>query len=92
MESHIKFIAIGKVKSGSMLLAFSPEKSTKKAYLDEYMKEAKENLEKLATANAYPDLRDDSEGIYGNWFIQCDKHLVSYAVLVATEYKKDVAY
>lgn len=65
------------------------------------MQNAQELLDALGHSSPYPDLRDDSETIYGMWYTYCDHNLLSYSgtfekinnlVLTNNSYKKNVAY
>ena len=65
------------------------------------MQSAQELLDALGHSSPYPDLRDDSETIYGSWFTYCDHNILSYSgilksinnlVLTNNSYKKNVAY
>eukprot|EP00350_Pseudokeronopsis_sp_OXSARD2_P011973 CAMPEP_0170556592 /NCGR_PEP_ID=MMETSP0211-20121228/17676_1 /TAXON_ID=311385 /ORGANISM="Pseudokeronopsis sp., Strain OXSARD2" /LENGTH=107 /DNA_ID=CAMNT_0010867025 /DNA_START=1 /DNA_END=324 /DNA_ORIENTATION=+ len=89
--NEIKYISIGRTTDAAILLTHASD-NTKKAYAEEYKKEAEEILSNLKSSGAYADLRDQTESLYGNWFITCDKNLYAFCVLTDSDFKTSQAY
>mmetsp|Transcript_32348 Transcript_32348/g.28641 ORF Transcript_32348/g.28641 Transcript_32348/m.28641 type:complete len:88 (+) Transcript_32348:13-276(+) len=85
-DSNIKFVVVGRPSDQSVLGAEAPD-SIKKTIKQEYIDSAQEMLNTLGNSSPYPELRDETETIYGTWYTYCDHNTLSYLVLTNNLYK-----
>ena len=91
-DTNIKYVMVVRINDNSVLESTTPHRNTTKTMVDEYRRSGEEVIANISRANAYADLRDESETIYGVWYTFCDENLIAYSVLTNINYKKSIAY
>eukprot|EP00347_Sterkiella_histriomuscorum_P007309 403349448 len=91
LQGEIKFISIARVSDATVLLQIK-QQQIKNVYADEFKKEAQNIANSLRDSTAYPDLREMSESMYGNFYTTCDKNMIAYSVLTDSDFRSNNAY